>query len=61
MGDSYRAEISSKTKRSGYAAKAMVRSGAETRAALREQYFRKSPAGRRYGAKAAQAQIRMNF
>ncbi len=40
VGDSYRDEIRRKKARSGYAAQEMVRSRAERRTALREQYFR---------------------
>ena len=58
MGSSYRDEIKRKKARSGYAAQTLVREGTAGRAAVREQYFRKSLAGRRSSLK-AEAQRRM--
>ena len=58
MGDSYRHELKTKKKGKSDASQAVVREGAAGRAKVREQYFRKSSAGRRAALK-AETQKRM--
>ena len=59
MGDSYRAEIAKKKKKSGHASQEMVREGAAGRAMVRELYFRKSSAGHygQFAKKSAQKRL----
>jgi len=56
MGDSYR-EALKKNKARIQASESISGSTAATRAALRKEYLRKSPAGRRAAAKAAQLRL----